>query len=76
MLLAFERLLSDPSSGSRMAELARTLGEKRLCKLDVDMVTLPVAIYCIEHEQLQSSLALLRIMVGGVCVYPNRFLSM
>lgn len=63
LLALFESLLVDPSSGSRMAEIARTLGEKRMCKLEIELLTLPVTIYSIEHEALQEALHHLQSMV-------------
>ncbi len=68
MFTAFESLLANPSCSSKMAELARALGEKRMCKLEVDMETLPVDIYCLEQEALQSALQPLRSIVSCVCV--------
>lgn len=38
-----------------MAEAARILGEKRVCKVDVDMA-LSVVFYCLEREELQTAL--------------------
>ena len=38
-----------------MAEAARILGEKRVCKVEVD-VSLPVVFYCLEREELQTAL--------------------
>ena len=63
LLALFESLLVDPGSGSRMAEIARTLGEKRMCKLEIELLTLPVTIYSIEHEALHEALHHLQSMV-------------
>jgi hypothetical protein len=46
-----------------MAELARTLGERRLCKLEVELMTLCHYVYCVEHEPLQEVLAHITSMV-------------
>ena len=73
MLIAFECLLTDPSRGSKMAELARTLGEKRMCKLEVDLETLPVDIYCLEQEALQSALQPLRGIVSVVYLSQSSY---
>ena len=54
-LQAFEWMLTDTSSSCRMAEVARLLGEKRVCKVDVD-VCLSVVFYCLEREELQTAL--------------------
>ena len=40
-----------------MAEAARMLGEKRVCKVDVEMVVgLSVVFYCLEREELHTAL--------------------
>lgn len=48
-------LLGDTRSSCRVAEAARTLGEKRVCKVEVNM-GLPVVFYCLEREELQTAL--------------------
>lgn len=54
-LQAFEYFLHDTRSSCRMAEAARMLGEKRVCKVDVD-VCISVVFYCLEREELQTAL--------------------
>ena len=71
LLSSFELLLSDPSSGSRMAEIARMLGEKRMCRLEVDLFTLPVTIYSVEHESLREALHHLQSMVRMDSWHPR-----
>ena len=71
LLSSFESLLADPSSGSRMAEIARMLGEKRMCRLEVDLFTLPVTIYSVEHEPLQEALHHLQSMVSSPVTRHN-----
>ena len=60
---SFESLVMELSSMYRMAELARTLGECRLCKLDVELMTLTHYVYCTEHEPLQGVLSHVTSMV-------------
>ncbi len=55
-----------PSSVYRMAECARILGEKRLCKLEVELLTLKHYVYCIEHELLRTVLGHVTPMVSWV----------
>ena len=62
---SFEDLVMEPSSVYRMAELARTLGERRLCKLEVELMTLTHFVYCTEHEPLQGVLSHVTSMVSG-----------
>lgn len=64
LIKSFETLMADPSSVYRMAELARTLGERRLCKLEVELMTLTHYVYCIEHERLASVLSHVTSMVS------------
>ena len=64
VLGAVEALFNDSTRGSRVAELARIIGEKRVCKIELEVVTLPVIVYCIEHELLESALQPLRTMVS------------
>lgn len=64
LLRSFEKLLIDPTSVFRMAELARMLGERRLCKLQVDIMSLVHTTYCIEHEKLEDVLRHFREMVS------------
>ena len=59
-----EALFDDSSRGSRVAELARIIGEKRVCKIELEVVTLPVTVYCIEHELLESALQPLQTVVS------------
>lgn len=47
-----------------MAELARTLGERRLCKLKVEIATILHYVYCIEHEPLCKVLSHFEHMVS------------
>jgi hypothetical protein len=54
-LQSFERFLRDINSSCKMAEAARILGEKRVCKVDVDLC-LRVVFYCLEREELQTAL--------------------
>ncbi len=60
----FEDILSRPSSGSRMAEIARNFGERRMCKIEVDVLSLDTVIYCLEHETLQRALSPLENVVS------------
>ena len=64
VLGAVEALFDDSSRGSRVAELARIIGEKRVCKIELEVVTLPVTVYCIEHELLESALQPLQTVVS------------
>ena len=57
-------MVVEPSSVYRMAELARTLGERRLCKLEVELMTLKHYVYCTEHEPLQGVLSHVTSMVS------------
>lgn len=61
---SFNSLVADPTSVYRMAELARTLGERRLCKLEVELMTLCHYVYCVEHEPLRQVLAHITSMVS------------
>ena len=59
----------DCSSVYRMAEVARMFGERRMCKLEVDMMSLDVTILCVEHELLFRALQPLQNLVSiYVCV--------
>ena len=62
---SFNSLVADPTSVYRMAELARTLGERRLCRLEVELMTLTHYVYCVEHEPLQRVLAHITSMVSA-----------
>lgn len=66
-LQAFEYFLHDTRSSCRMAEAARMLGEKRVCKVDVD-VCISVVFYCLEREELQTALRELSRIVS-TCLY-------
>ena len=46
-----------------MAEAARILGEKRVCKVEVDAI-LPVVFFCLEREELQTALRNLSCIVS------------
>lgn len=72
MFAAFESLLTGPGCWSKMAELARSLGEKRMCKLEIELETLPVDIYCLEQEPLQSALQPLRSIVSACTIKSIR----
>jgi len=63
LLQSFEKLLSDPTSVYRVAELARMFGERRLCKLEVEIMSLLHSTYCIEHEKLGDVLSHFKEMV-------------
>lgn len=69
-LQAFEYFLHDTRSSCRMAEAARMLGEKRVCKVDVD-VCISVVFYCLEREELQTALRELSRIVS-TCFYTYR----
>ena len=72
-LLSFESVLSDTSSSCRVAEAARILGEKRVCKVDVDLA-LSVVFYCLEREELQTALRELSHIVSLlVDLIPHSF---
>jgi hypothetical protein len=65
-LASFQRCLGSIGSSCRMAEAARILGEKRVCKVEVD-VCLPVVFYCLEREELQTALRdLAQIAPAGI----------
>lgn len=64
LIHSFDTLIMDPTSVYRIAELARTLGERRLCKLEVELMTLTHYVYCIEHELLQGVLSHITSMVS------------
>ena len=49
---AFKALISESYSGSRVAELARIMGGRHLCKLQVRMTLFPYHVYCVEEEHL------------------------
>lgn len=65
-LQAFEYFLHDTRSSCRMAEAARMLGEKRVCKVDID-VCISVVFYCLEREELQTALRELSRIVSNTC---------
>lgn len=69
LVKSFNTLVADPSSVYRMAELARTLGERRLCRLEVELMTLTHYVYCVEHEPLQEVLAHITSMVSRVAMF-------
>ena len=63
----FEELLRNPDQCvSNMAHVARVLGERRICKLQVSsmMVGLQYTIYCAEHEMISSSIQVLAEVVS------------
>ena len=62
-LRSFEVCVSDERSVSRMAEAARILGEKRVCRVEVDAI-LPVVFFCLEREELQTALRELSCIVS------------
>ena len=66
LVQSFEVLVSDPTSVYRMAELARTLGERRLCKLEVELMSLTHYVYCIEYEPLGEVLSHVTSMVSNL----------
>ena len=49
-----------------MAEIARNFGERRMCRIEVDMLSIDTVIYCLEHETLQMALSPLETVVS-VC---------
>jgi hypothetical protein len=67
-LCLFEGFLADAWSSCRMAEAARILGEKRVCKVEVCVAySLSVVFYCLEREELQTALRdLSRIAPSGI----------
>lgn len=48
-----------------MAEIARNFGERRMCKIEVDMLSLDTVVYCLEHETLQRALSPLENVVSS-----------
>ncbi len=62
---SFDRLVRDPTCVYSVAGLARILGERRLCKLEVELMTLCHYVYCVEHEPLQTVLSHITSMVCG-----------
>ena len=48
-----------------MAEIARTLGEKRMCRMEVDYLGLEMLdIFCVEHELVLRALTSIQDMVS------------
>lgn len=64
LLQSFLQLIRDPSSIFKMAEIARTLGEKRMCRMEVDYLGLTrFDIFCVEHELVLNALSSIQSMV-------------
>jgi hypothetical protein len=67
LLQSFGQLVQHPSSVFKMAEIARTLGEKRMCRMEVDYLGLEMLdIFCVEHELVLQSLTSIQSMVSEV----------
>ena len=65
LLQSFVDLIQHPSSVFKMAEIARTLGEKRMCRMEVDYLGLEVLdIFCVEHELVLTALTSIQSMVS------------
>ena len=67
-MLTFEQLTSIPSECVRqMAVVARVLGERRICKLQVNLTSMQCTVYAVEHEPVSSSLEVLGKVVRFNC---------
>ena len=55
-LSLFEKLLNNPDSYCQLADGARILGEKRVCRIDVDIHFDSYVLYCLEGEKLSTAL--------------------
>ena len=69
MLAAVEGILTGPGSHSRMAEVARVLGERRLCRMDVTLafnggVLIEPTVFCVEQEIVAQALQPIREIVS------------
>ena len=74
LLESFINLVSIPSSIFKMAEIARTLGEKNMCRMDIDYLGMDrLSVFCVEHELVLSALTSIQEMVRHhttvVCAY-------
>lgn len=67
LLQSFVELVQNPSSVFKMAEIARTLGEKRMCRMEVDYLGLEVFdVFCVEHELVLTALTSIQSMVNEI----------
>ena len=70
LLQSFRELVKNPSSVFKMAEIARTLGEKRMCRMEVDYLGLAkVDLFCVEHELVLTALTSIQTMVRQIVSY-------
>ena len=60
----FEELLDSPESYWKLADGARILGERRVCRIDVDIhFSSNTVLYCLEGEKLKTALQEISKMV-------------
>lgn len=72
ILVTFEQLTAMPSECVRqMAVLARVLGERRICKLQVNLTSMQCNVYAVEHEPVSSALQVLGKVVRLNCHVSN-----
>lgn len=76
VFITFEQLLSNPTGCvSQMALVAQLLGERRVCKLTVQLTRdnilgLPYVVYCLEQEAVADALENIKAMVCECQVKP------
>ena len=69
LLQLFVELVQDPSCVFKMAEIARTLGVKRMCRMEVDYLGLEVFdVFCVEHEVVLTALMPIQSMVSEATI--------
>ena len=57
LLQAFERIIQDRSSSSRMPDIARIFGGKRICQVDIDRFGREFKVFCVEQEPVLTALS-------------------
>ena len=63
-LSRFEWLLNNPESYCQLADGARILGEKRVCRIDIDIhFAQSTVLHCLEGEKLSTALQEISKMV-------------
>ena len=67
ILGSFTQLVHHPSTAFRMAEIACIMGEKKICRMEVDYSLLDVNIFCIEEEPVIEALSSIPSMVSRIC---------
>ena len=62
----FDMLISSPSEcDSKMINVARVLGERRVCKVRTSIhQAFEYVVYCVEHETVSSTLSMMKNLVS------------